>query len=209
MGKKEFLREKPPVQRRDFLKMGVGGFALTAGALSLVEILGDITNPVHGKAALAKGVVLVDAELCSGCRTCEAVCTTHNDQGKTSSSLARISVEKDHTIGHYQAKSCWQCEEPLCMLACPVAALEVDKTSGTNARIIDARSCLGCGQCIRACSSSFCPPRPKYDRSRRISVKCHLCLGKPLCVEFCPCGALRYEHSDTGLRTGYPTVREK
>lgn len=209
MNKKDLLQEQAPVHRRDFLKKGITGFAVVAGSLAAGEILEHLTNPVQRKVALAKGVVLVDAERCSGCRTCEAVCTTYNDHGQTSSSLARIFLEKNHTRNHYEAKNCWQCMQPLCMLACPVTALQIDRKSGTSARVIDERVCLGCGQCIEACAKAFAPPRPRYDRSKKISVKCHLCFGEPRCVEFCPYGALRYESSQMGLQTGYPLVKEK
>ena len=209
MGKEDLLREQAPVDRRDFLKKGVGGFAVAAGALTVAELLQGLTAPGRGNILLAKGVVLVDKQRCSGCRTCEAVCTTHNDHGKTSSSLARIFVHKDHTRGEYEPKTCWQCSRALCVLACPVAALQVDRRSNTNARVIDQRACIGCKQCIEACSTAFSPPRPRYDEARRLSVKCHLCLGEPRCVEFCPYGALRYERSEIGLETGYPIVKEK
>lgn len=209
MSQQELFQEKAPVDRRDFLKKATGGFALGVYALVVTELLEFWTGSPQGKLVLANGVVLVDKKLCSGCRTCEAVCTSYNEGGMTSSSLARIFLEKDHIRNHYEAKTCFQCAQPLCLLACPVAALRVDRSSNTNARIIDKRACLGCRQCIEACAKAFEPPRPKYDRNRRISVKCHLCFGQPRCVEFCPYGALRYERSDIGLQTGYPVIKEK
>ena len=120
----------------------------------------------------------------------------------------RIILEKDYLAGEYEPKPCFQCVEPLCLLACPVAVLQVDRQSGTYARIIDERVCIGCQRCVEACGSRFVPARPRYDAGRRVSVKCHLCFGEPQCVAFCPYRALRLEWSDLGLRTGYPVIRE-
>ena len=57
-----------PVTRRDFLKNG------SAGLLSIVAVGGvsHIFTFADGtKIALAKGVILADKSLCSGCRICE------------------------------------------------------------------------------------------------------------------------------------------
>jgi Fe-S-cluster-containing dehydrogenase component len=207
-GPPQLIRELPPVSRRSFLKNGVTGLAIMAGALGVGNILEVVTLPDGRRVVLAKGAVLVDKKLCSGCRTCEAVCTNYNDQGHISSALARIMLEKDYLEGKYDAKTCFQCVKPLCLLACPVTALQIDKSSKTNARIIDERVCIGCRQCIEACGSVFEPPRPRYDAEHQVTTKCHLCFGDPQCVKFCPYGALRFEWSEEGIETGYPVIKE-
>jgi Fe-S-cluster-containing dehydrogenase component len=184
------------------------GLALLTGAVVVGDVLEVVTLPDGRRVVLAKGVVLVDTKLCSGCRTCEAVCTNYNNQGRISSALARIILEKGYLEGKYDAKTCFQCVKPVCLLACPVTALQIDRTSGTNARVIDERVCIGCRQCIQACGRVFHPPRPRYDAERNVSTKCHLCFGEPRCVAFCPYGALRFERSEKGIESGYPVIKE-
>jgi Fe-S-cluster-containing dehydrogenase component len=202
------VKELPPVDRRSFLKGGVTGLAVLTGTVVVGSVLDAVTRPDGAPVALAKGVVLWERELCSGCRTCEAVCTNHNNRGHASSALARIILEKDYLAAIYEAHVCYQCVDPLCLRACPVAALQVDRSSGTNARVIDERACIGCRQCLAACDRVFDPPRPRYDAQRRVSTKCHLCFGEPQCVQHCPYGALRFEWAEQGLRTGYPVIEK-
>ena len=198
----------PPLTRRTFLKSGVMGVVFITGAAGAVNTLEALTLPEGWAVALTKGVVFADPELCAGCRTCEAVCTNYNSEGRVSSAQARIILEKDYLKGNYEANTCYQCVKPLCFHACPENAIKIDKTSGTNARIIDDVMCIGCGKCIEACGSVFTPPRPRFDPEHEQAVKCNLCSGDPQCVKFCPYGALRYEQSVEGIVTGYPVLGE-
>ena len=74
-----FLSES--VTRRKFLIKG------TTGLLSLVTVVavGDLVYAQESadgeKIALAKGAVLDDKSLCSGCRTCEMVCSIVKSEG--------------------------------------------------------------------------------------------------------------------------------
>jgi len=204
----EVVRLIPPFSRRTFLRRALTTCALAVGTVGAADLVQFLTLPDRETVALARGVVLADRELCAGCRVCETVCATFNTDGRSSPAISRIILEKDYLAGEYEPNPCFQCMEPLCLLACPVAALQVDKQSGTYARIIDERVCIGCQRCVEACGRRFVPPRPRYDAGRRVSVKCHLCFGEPQCVAFCPYKALRLEWSDLGLRTGYPVIRE-
>lgn len=204
----QLVEEIPPLSRRDFLKAGVAGFAFLTGTVGMGDILKIVALAEEGELPLSKGVVVVDKELCAGCRTCEAVCSNYNSQGRASSSLALIILEKNYLKVDYEANPCFQCVEPLCLPACPNNAIIVDKKSGTNARIIDEQLCRGCQECIEACGSIFTPPRPRHDAERGKDVKCHLCFGDPQCVKFCPYGALQFKWSDDGLQTGFPIIEE-
>ena len=196
------------VDRRIFLK----GLTLSALALGDVVAFGDLlwaSTLANGqKVALAKTAIFVDKTLCSGCRVCEMVCSNLNCEGRNTSSLARLSVEKEYIKGDYGPKVCYQCSDPPCLKVCPVGALQVEERSGAFTRIIDDSLCIGCQQCIEACQQYFRPPRPKFDVQKRQSIKCHLCFGDPQCVKFCPTGALRVEHSEEGLLVGYPQIKE-
>ncbi len=198
----------PSVSRRDFLKAGAAGLAFLAGGAKVTDMFDAVAMADDKSLPLAKGVVLVDKQRCSGCRTCEAVCSTYNSQGRTSSALARVILEKDYLKGNYEANTCFQCVEPLCLLACPAEAIIIDTKSGTNARIVDEDACIGTKDCIDGCGSIFTPPRPRFDEEHDVAVKCHLCFGDPQCVKFCPYGALLFKWSDDGVKTGYPIIKE-
>lgn len=196
-----------PVTRRTFIKKGA------AGLLSIVAVGGGSTIFAYAdgtKVALAKGVIVADPSLCSGCRICEAVCCSRNmSEGRNSGALSRIILEKNYLSGDYEQNVCFQCSQPLCLDACPTdpRALHVDQKSGTYARDIDPDLCIGCEQCIEACEEVFKLPRPRYDPEYDVCIKCHLCHGDPQCVKFCPYGALHYKTSESGLKTGYPYIQ--
>ena len=54
--------------------------------------------------------------------------------------------------------------------------------------MVDARRCVGCRLCQRACPWNMMT----FDEERQKASKCFLCHGKPKCVEACPAGALRF-----------------
>jgi Fe-S-cluster-containing dehydrogenase component len=196
------------LERRIFLKgLGLGAIAL-GDVVAFGDLLWADTLPDGQEVALARMAIFVDKTLCCGCRVCETVCSNLNCEGRNTSSLARLSVEKEYIKGDYQPKVCYQCSDPPCLKACPVGAVHVDEQTGTFARIIEESSCIGCKQCIEACQQHFHPPRPRFDEQNGISIKCHLCFGDPQCVKFCPMGALRVERSEQGLLVGYPTIKE-
>jgi carbon-monoxide dehydrogenase iron sulfur subunit len=196
------------VGRRSVLKgMTLGAFGL-GSVVAIADLLEVLTFPGGQKVALAKGVILADKSLCSGCRICEIVCANFNSGGRNSPSLSRILLEKEYMQGDYQPKVCHQCADPPCLKACPVTALQVDRQRGTNARVIDERVCIGCQKCVEACRLHFRPARPRFDAQKHRSIKCHLCFGDPQCVKYCPLGVLRMERSEKGLLVGYPVIQE-
>lgn len=196
------------IDRRTVLKgFTIGAFAL-GSVVSLGSLLEIITFPNGQKAALARGVILADKSLCSGCRICEMVCANFNSAGRNSDSLSLMLLEKDYLRGDYQPKVCHQCADPPCLKACPVTALQIDRQRGTYARVIDERACIGCRKCVDACQRYFRPSRPRFDPEKHRTVKCHLCFGDPQCVKFCPLGVLRLERSEKGLLVGYPIIQQ-
>jgi len=195
------------IDRRTLLK------SLSIGALGLGSVVafGDLVDvfaaPDGRKIALARAIILADMSLCSGCRICEMVCANLNSGGRNASSLARISIEKDYLKGDYKPKTCHQCADPPCLNACPVDAIKVDKKSGTYARVVNEKLCIGCRSCVEACQKYFQPSRATFDDDREKSIKCHLCFGDPQCVRFCPLGVLRIERSKKGFLVGYPVIQ--
>ena len=189
------------VTRRDFIRDAavLGGAVTGAGVLpgygpeapiatpevitETVEVIKQV--PVEIQEAI--GYIKRNVEACSGCRTCEAVCTLSHDE-VVSPALARTWIVDHIRSSVIEGYTCKQCEGPECLYACPVeGALHIDPTTG--ARVIDPEKCIGCKLCLEACIQY--PNSPiRYDAQREICVKCDLCGGDPLCVKFCPESAL-------------------
>jgi Fe-S-cluster-containing hydrogenase component 2 len=210
---KEDEGKEKGLDRRSFLRAGlVGATALLAGAGISIEKRAwaeTIMLPDGRKIVLTKGVVVADKSLCSGCRTCEAVCATANSSGVNSPSLARLFIQKNYMTCEYAPHTCKQCSDPVCMKECPEGAIFIDEAHGTNARVIDESKCVGCESCIEACGNKYGIPRPRFDAAKQVCIKCHLCYGEPECVKYCPLGALTIVRSETGILTGFPYIQEQ
>jgi Fe-S-cluster-containing hydrogenase component 2 len=118
-------------------------------------------------------------ELCTGCHTCEIMCSLKHT-GTVNPSMARVKVvrsRKDHATFPI---ICRHCKNAPCEEACPIpSAMYVD--AGTGAVVIDQDKCIQCFACIDACPFGAIQVGP----GREI-LKCDLCGGEPVCVEHCP-----------------------
>ena len=130
---------------------------------------------------MAKRIVL-DLDLCCGCRSCEAACKA------AFKGEARIRHGDISSAAHLPL-ACKHCKQPLCLAACPVEAITRDEATGlvTRAELI----CIGCKSCAFAC------PFGVIDAPlvRHVSQKCSLCDDRdegPRCVAACSSGALQY-----------------
>lgn len=186
---------KSGFSRRDFLA-GAGAAVGAAAAAVLTPGIAraDEEAPVDTPAAEggfesmvpAQGHVIHDPNLCSGCRTCEIVCTMAHE-GFASSERSRIQWAKNVMDAcSMKIMTCKQCPGAECVAACPTGALHVDEATG--ARVIDEEVCVGCQTCLNACPAE--PSRIRYDLNTSTCFKCDLCGGDPQCVKFCPTGAL-------------------
>lgn len=188
--------------RREFIKgVGIGG-----GALVLFGEFG-----VHSAAWALSGepvlkMVVVDYAKCTGCRTCETACSSHNRTasiggrelpGLGNPFYANIRVHSFNPDVDVPSV-CAMCADTPCANACPV---EPDSKTGRRAFYRDeishtmhndAKRCIGCRSCAKACASQrtgVIQPNPQTGRPERI---CNLCGGDPQCVKRCPFGALSY-----------------
>ena len=188
--------------RRDFIKrIGIGG-----GAVVLFGQFG-----VHGLAWALSGepqlkMVLVDYAKCTGCRTCEAACSSRNRPvsiagrelpGLGNPRFANIRVQSlnpDVDVPNV----CAMCSDTPCVKACPV---EPDARTGrralyrdqaTHTICNDPNRCIGCRSCAKACAeqrTGVIIPNSATGKPERM---CTLCGGDPQCVKRCPFGALSY-----------------
>ncbi len=129
---------------------------------------------------MARRIVL-DLDLCCGCRSCEAAC--------------KIAFKGESRIRHgdiesvaYLPLACKHCKEALCLASCPVEAI----TRDDNGLVVRSSfKCIGCRSCAYAC------PFGVIDAPlvRHISQKCNLCSDReegPRCVSACSSGALQF-----------------
>ena len=133
-------------------------------------------------------VLNVDIEKCTGCRTCEAMCSLKNT-GRVQPSRSRVKVIKYEKRGDYHnyiPMVCQQCSTALCMEVCPTNAISRDTELG--AMLVDDNACVGCRICNMACPVGGI----SIDPVSNVSFKCELCEGDPECVKYCENEALTY-----------------
>jgi carbon-monoxide dehydrogenase iron sulfur subunit len=138
---------------------------------------------------MAKKILVIDSEKCTGCRKCELVCSVYHT-GTSDPKRSRIKVLKWDHIGFYMPVSCQNCDHASCAEVCPSGACRKDEKLGVA--VISPTRCIGCKSCILACPFGV----PTFDKVEGISVKCDYCGGDPQCVPACKAGALSFIDPD-------------
>jgi Fe-S-cluster-containing hydrogenase component 2 len=195
------LSEKP-ISRREFM----GRLALGGGALMLLSGCSRWVLPESGTGTKEKiyEYIAVDYIKCTGCRTCEAVCSAANNPvsvdgrmipGTGNPVFANIHVHSFNPDVSAPAV-CARCTDTPCVNACPVdpdpatgyRALFQDKKFDTI--INDPDRCISCGNCVDACTGESVGILAQHPETRRPMRMCTLCDGDPQCVSHCPYEAL-------------------
>lgn len=127
-------------------------------------------------------------EKCRGCGCCELICSLVHE-GECNPSISRIVVKKDFFQLKFEPLTCRQCPDHPCLEACPVGAIRIDFETG--AKILDGSLCVGCGLCAKTCPFNQDGSILRFHPEKKVYIKCDLCGGNPLCVEYCPREALR------------------
>ena len=197
MAKTDFLTAD--MTRRQFMKISGKSLAGLTLSASMLSLFGCSQQQVDSGAvatwALPQGLLVVNADLCTGCQRCEMMCTLKND-GATQQSIARVRVWDNYNFGsgvdtndgifgncQFTVASCKQCVDPQCAKYCPVHAIHSDEETG--ARVVDEDVCIGCGMCSAACPWNM----PHINAQTGTSTKCISC-GR--CAEQCPNGAIKF-----------------
>lgn len=115
--------------------------------------------------------------VCSGCRRCELACSIEHE-GWMWPDASRVRVFMPYP-GVEVPHLCAQCMDYPCVKACPVAALSTDPATG--AVLVDRKTCVSCGACIKACPGEVPYMHPGDGKA----TICDLCGGDPKCVEVC------------------------
>jgi CRP-like cAMP-binding protein/thioredoxin reductase/Fe-S-cluster-containing hydrogenase component 2 len=162
------------------------------------NILGDL---IREEVVMGTQTLMIDEHRCIRCGNCISACEGVHDDGQ-----ARLSLTGIKLYNLLAPNSCWQCENPLCMLDCPPDAIARDP----RGEVYIKSNCIGCGNCERNCpygnmfmvhkepkrtlfswvTSLF--KKEKSDVEQTVAVKCDLCRGiggGPACVRGCPTGA--------------------
>ena len=130
-------------------------------------------------------MLLIDQDKCTGCRTCEAVCSAAHE-GASNPARSRIQVVKWEWEGFMIPLSCQQCQDAPCLAACPVRALSRDETLG---RVVhNQERCIGCRLCVTVCPFGGMG----YDSVGKKVLKCDFCDGDPVCAKFCSTHAIQF-----------------
>ncbi len=138
--------------------------------------------------------MLVDEDVCTGCRACETVCSfTHS--GSFNGLKARIQIHKNEEEGIDSPHVCRQCGNAPCIEVCSTGALYKDEI--TNAILVDGEKCIGCKLCAEAC-----PFDSIHFNLEMKPMICDLCGGDPECVKRCPVEAISFGNAGENIRRG-------
>jgi len=205
----EWQKAEVSFGRRDFIKQVAvgGGGVILLGRLGLLHL-----SSVQAEEGVIYRMIAVDLKKCTGCRTCETVCSAYNHKEKINGELlnglgnphlTNIRVHGFNPDVDAPAV-CAMCPDNPCIEACPVEphpktgrrALYRDDKTGTIKN--DLERCIACGNCAKACREQrvgIIYPNPETNKPERM---CTLCDGDPQCVKHCPYGALSYVEVDLG-----------
>ena len=164
---------------------------------------GNILNDlIREEVVMGTQTLIIDEHKCIRCGNCIAGC-----EGVHADGQARLSLTGIKFYNLLAPNSCWQCENPMCMLDCPPDAIVRDP----RGEVYIKSNCIGCGNCERNCPygnifmihkepkktvfswvASLLGKGHKNDVEQTAAVKCDLCReisGGPACVRSCPTGA--------------------
>lgn len=147
-------------------------------------------------------ILSVNATQCTGCGTCELVCSLHHT-GEFNPARSRIQVLSLEADFAQMPVICVQCYRPPCAEICPTEAITREEETGIVR--VNARLCTGCRMCEDACPFGVIV----FSEAEQKAVKCELCDGDPQCVLFCPTGALQFREAGEASADKRRTVAEK
>ncbi|MFN9041115.1 MAG: 4Fe-4S dicluster domain-containing protein, partial [Planctomyces sp.] len=151
--------------------------------------------------AWGQSLMVIDLDRCTRCQECVKACVAAHDDGRTRLYLDGPRFESRYLI----PVSCRQCLDPVCMIGCPVGAIN----RGSSGEIRIADHCIGCSKCVDQCPygsiqmdlldsaqepdadlASLLGPGYVLRSVQERAVVCDQCKstpsGKPSCVYACP-----------------------
>jgi Fe-S-cluster-containing dehydrogenase component len=215
------------LNRRQFLRTtGLAGIA--AGGVGVRSATASAAAEGHDDSF----GVLVDIPNCIGCRKCEFACQraagfdtppieAYDDKSvferhrrpdpSVYTTINRFENPHNADVPLYVKSNCLHCNEPACVSACLVGALQKD---ATGAVVYDPWKCMGCRYCMVACPFGI----PAYDYHDAFAPqvrKCTFCFdriskegGVPACVQICPRECLIFGKREELLREAHARIRD-
>jgi len=138
--------------------------------------------------------MVVDTDRCIGCHGCEVACFIEKKlpDSVRLNPLIRIETEIKGAFSLLNfSMRCAHCDNPQCMLVCPVRAYKKDPDGFV---IHNVGRCIGCQLCRTCCPYGA----PKYNANNGKVKKCDFCIGRakrgedPQCVAKCIMQALHF-----------------
>lgn len=152
--------------------------------------------------AINKGLVegnsmlVIDLNVCTRCDDCVRGCSD------THGGIPRFVREGDKIGNFLVTRSCYHCQDPVCLVGCPTGAIR--RTDVGDVVAIEDNLCIACNSCANNCpydaivmydTGTQWPPDaiPEGNRGnqRFLATKCDLCYkdpAGPACVRSCPHG---------------------
>jgi len=135
-------------------------------------------------------ILRFNTDRCTGCGLCELICSLGHVKA-CNPERSRIRILRMEEKGVNIQMFCQQCEDAVCIAACPVSAINKNQSSGMVE--IDYELCIKCKECLTAC-----PYKGIYfDNTDDKIIKCDLCGGNPKCVTFCETKAIQFMEKDS------------
>ena len=190
---KEVLRDAP-LSEQELWRAAVARIKETGARLA------DPRSSEFVEFALDKGLVegnsilVMNLDVCTRCDDCVRACAdTHNGR-------PRFVREGDRYDNLLIAKSCYQCQDPVCLIGCPTGAIR--RANVGDVVEIQEQICIGCATCHDNCpydaivmqdTGTTWPddalPKALRGSPRAVASKCDLCYTSsagPACVRNCP-----------------------
>jgi Fe-S-cluster-containing dehydrogenase component len=144
---------------------------------------------------MSKYIITQNVADCIGCRACEVHCKDKNNSGPGAFYCRMIEVTSPTEVPpriDFIYLSCFHCEKPWCVDACPTGAMRRRDKDGIV--FVEESACVGCKACIIACPWSV----PQWNPLTGKVGKCDLCMDRidqglePACVTKCTTGCLTF-----------------
>jgi protein NrfC len=197
--KKDDMEKVSPIERREFLKIGLAISGIFAGGtiLSVVSNMNKVfASPEEfaGKYPYKPHYgMVIRQDRCIDCERCMEACVMTNDVPEYGYRTMILEKEVLDAIGQkkeFIPVLCNHCNNPPCVRACPTKATYKDKKTGIV--MMNYEKCIGCKTCVVAC-----PYNARYFNEEKHAIdKCNFCFDTRLskgekltaCAAACPAG---------------------
>jgi len=208
--KKESMDSVSPIERREFLRVGLIITGVFAGG-TVLSVLSNFNKVFASPEEAAEKypykphyAMVLRQDRCIDCERCLEACRITNDVPSYGYRTRIFEKDVPDAIGRtreFIPVLCNQCNNPPCVRACPTKATIKDKKTGIVLMISD--KCIGCKTCMLAC-----PYNARYFNDERGAIdKCNFCYDTRLskgekltaCAAACPAGVRNFgDLSDPG-----------